>query len=192
MISFKSVSNKSLVTLCSIGVVLLFGLGYGCTALGYRGDCVAAEAGLKAQQEQVKNNYDNMWKRFREVTQVPSRYAGDLKKVFDSAMQGRYGKDGTRSVFTWIQEHNPTIDVSMYTKIQNVVEAGRVSFMAEQEQLLDKKRQYETLLQGNRAVFVGRLFEFPKIELDKIQILTSDQTEEVFGSKRAGEVKLSQ
>jgi hypothetical protein len=183
-------SNKSIIILCVVGVFLLFGLGYGCTALGYRSDCVAAEAGLKAQQEQVKNNYDNMWKRFREMSQVPSMYVGDLKKVFDSAMQGRYGKDGNKSVFAWIQEHNPTIDSSMYTKIQNAIESGRVSFMAEQEQLLDKKRQYETILQGNRGVFVGFLFRFPKIDTDKIQILTSDQTEEAFKAKKSDEIKL--
>ena len=185
------ISNKSLIILCAIGVVLAFGLGYGCTALEYRGDCVSAEAGLKAQQEQVKNNYDNMWKRFREMSQVPSMYVADLKKVFDSVMQGRYGKEGNKSVFAWIQEHNPSIDASMYTKIQAAIEAGRVSFMAEQEQLLDKKRQYETLLLGNRAVFVGFLFPFPKIEMDKIQILTSDQTEDAFKSKKADEIKLA-
>ena len=185
------ISNRSLVILCMVGVVFLFGLGYGCTALGYRSDCVSSEAGLKAQQEQVKNNYDNMWKRFREMSQVPSMYVGDLKKVFDSAMQGRYGKDGSKSVFAWIQEHNPTIDSSMYTKIQNAIESGRVSFMAEQEQLLDKKRQYEVVLNSNRGVFVGFLFSFPKIDMDKIQILTSDQTEDAFKTKKADEIKLA-
>ena len=112
----NSISTKTLVTLCVVGVIVLFGFGYGCTALGYRSDCVASETGLKAQQEQVKNNYDNMWKRFLEMSQVPSMYVKNLKLVFDSAMQGRYGKDGSKSVFSSIQEHNPTIDSSMYTK----------------------------------------------------------------------------
>jgi len=187
----NSISTKTLVTLCVAGVVVLFGLGYGCTALGYRSDCVASEAGLSAQQEQVKNNYDNMWKRFREMSQVPAMYVKDLKQVFDSAMQGRYGKDGSKSVFSWIQEHNPTIDASMYTKIQSAIEAGRISFMADQTQLLDKKRQYEVVLRGNRAVFVGFLFHFPAIDLSKIQILTSDQTEEAFRAKKADEIKLA-
>jgi hypothetical protein len=64
-------------------------------------------------------------------------------------------------------------------------------FMAEQEQLLDKKRQYEVVLNSNRGAFVGFLFSFPKIEMDKIQILTSDQTEEAFKSKKTDEIKLA-
>ena len=42
--------------------------------------------------------------------------------------------------------------------------------MADQEQLIDKKRQYEALLIGNRAVFIGFLFHFPTLDLNKIQI----------------------
>ena len=38
---------------------------------------------------------------------------------------------------------------------------------------------------------MGFLFSFPKIDMDKIQILTSDQTEDAFKSKKADEIKLA-
>lgn len=47
------------------------------------------------------------------------------------------------------------------------------------------------VLNSNRGAFVGFLFSFPKIDMDKIQILTSDQTEDAFKSKKADEIKLA-
>jgi len=52
-------------------------------------------------------------------------------------------------------------------------------------------RQYEVVRNGNRGAFVGLLFNFPRIDLDRIQVLTSDQTEDAFKSRRAGEINLS-
>lgn len=175
-----------------IGIITFFGFGYGCTAMSYRNSCAAAEAGIKAQQKQVENNYDSMWKRIQESAQVPDMYIGGLQKVFNTALSGRYGADGSKAVFAWIQEQNPQVDSSVYTKLQNTIEAGRVSFMAEQTQLLDMKRQYETLLTGSFSSWlVGGRFRFPTINLDDIKILTSEQTQEAFTTHKADKLKIA-
>ena len=59
-------TTRTIVILAVVGLLVLNALGYGCSCLGYRQDCVQAEAGLKAQYDQNRNNYDNMWKKFRE------------------------------------------------------------------------------------------------------------------------------
>lgn len=171
-------------------VLLLCGIGYGGCALGFRSDCVRAEAGIKAQYEQDKNNYDNMWKKFKEMAQVPAMYAADLQKVYDSAIQNRYGKDGSKAMFQFIKEHNPNFDSSMYSKLQAAIEAGRDSFAADQKQLIDRKREYETLLNGNTALVANLFFNFPHIDLSKYGILTSDETDDAFNKKKVEEIKL--
>jgi hypothetical protein len=185
----ESMDTKKIVILALVGTGLLFAVSFVGCAFGFRGDCVRAEAGIKAQYEQNKNNYDNMWKKFKEMAQVPEMYAADMKKVYDSAIQGRYGEGGSKAVFQFIQEHNPQLDPSVYVKLQSAIEAGRNSFMADQQQLIDKKREYEVILNGNRALFLN-WWGYPKIDLDKYGIVTSDVTEDAFGTKRSEEIDL--
>ncbi|HTK03980.1 MAG TPA: hypothetical protein VL500_00165 [Candidatus Eisenbacteria bacterium] len=174
----------------ALGVVLVFGIAYGGCALSFRSDCVAAEAGIKAQYKQNQNNYDNMWKKFKEMAQVPEMYVEDLKKVYDGAIKARYGENGSQAAIQFIHEHNPDFDAAMYTKLQSAIEAGRNGFEADQKQLIDKKRQYEVLLGGSKALFVGFWFGFPRIDLDKYDIVTSDETQKTFQDKKSDEIRL--
>lgn len=173
-----------------LGVAALFVVVYIASAFGYRGDCVRAEAGIKAQYKANQSSYDAMWKTFKEMAQVPEMYVADMRKVWDGAIQGRYGEGGSKAVVQFITEHNPTLDPSLYTRLQSAIEAGRNRFNADQQQLLAKKQAYEVVLEGNRSVFVGMWFEFPKINLDAFDIVTSDQTTEAFATKKATEIDL--
>lgn len=183
-------STKQIGILGSLGVAALFLVIFIGTAFSFRSDCVGLEAGIKAQHEQNKNNYDNMWKRFRESAQVTAMQAEDLKKLYDSAMTARYGEDGSRAAIQFIREHNPTLDSAVYVQLQRSIEAGRVSFAADQQQLIDKKRQYEVVLNSNRAVFVNWMFGFPRIDLAKYGIVTSERTDGAFQRGTDDEVKL--
>jgi len=159
------------------------------SVIGVNNDCVRMEAGIKAQYKQNQNNYDNMWKKFKEATQVNSMYTDDLKKVYDSAIQGRYAKS-SNVMMNWIKEHNPNFDASMYKNLQVMIESGRNTFESNQKMLLDKKRLYETSFQSFPNVFVARVLGFPKIDLDKYDIVTSEQTVDAFETKKAKEIKL--
>lgn len=184
-------SNKNQLMLAFAAVFFVFFCGYGCSAMSYRSECVKMEASIKAQHTQNKNVYDNNWKKFREMAQIPEMYTNDLKKLYDGALQSRYGAEGSKAVFQFIQEHNPQLDSAVYTKLQAAIEAGRNEFSASQATLIDKKREYETLLNGNQALFVNVWFGFPRIDLDQYGIVTSEKTEEVFKSgKDNTEIKL--
>jgi len=173
----------AIVVLSIVGVLVVFVFGISCSALNYRQDCVKSEAGIKAQYKQNQNNYDNMWKKFKEVAAVPSMYANDLKKLWSKAMDARYGNEG-QTMFRWIQEQNPNLDPAVYKQLQRTLEAGRNSFEADQKQLVDKKRQYEVMLKGTRSLFFNWFFMFPRMDLDKYDIVTSDKTEKVFEGKK--------
>lgn len=180
-------------TVIVLGFLVVFGIifaGFGCTALSYRSDCVRMEAKVVAQYDQNRNNYDNMWKKFREMAQVPDKYAGDMKKMWADTMRARYGEGGSKALFQFIQEHNPQLDPSMYVKLESAIEAGRNSFAADQQQLIDVRRQYEVVLKDNRALFVGWIFSYPTIDLKKYDIVTSDKTDDAFRTKKSDEVDI--
>lgn len=136
-----------------------------------------AEKELTATLNNNKNILAQYSNKVAEAAQVPEMYRDDLAKVVQAAMEGRYGNDGSKATWQWIQEQNPTVDVAVYAKLQVIIEAGRNEFRDAQTVLLDKKRAYETNLGYLWKGFWLRIAGYPSINLDDIKIVTNDRTE---------------
>jgi len=149
------------------------------------------EQQLKAVQTDNRNIYAQYGQKVLEVAQVPAMYRDDLTKVVTAAISGRYGADGSKATFQWLQEQNPSLDPSMYVKIQQVIEAGRDNFTNGQRRQIDLRRQYETALgsfwNGMFLKFAG----YPKITLADFDIVSTDRANEAFETKKeAGPIQL--
>lgn len=183
-------SKRLTIVLGFVFLVFIGAIGLVGSVIGINNDLVAQEEGLKAQYKQNQNNYDNYIKKLLESAQVTENYASDLKSLYKDAMAGRYGADGSKAVFQFLKEQNPNLDPSMYSKLQQMIEAGRNSFEAEQKSLLDKKRVYETGLRTFPNNLVAKFLGFPSKEIAEIDIVTSASTEETFRTKKSEPVNL--
>jgi hypothetical protein len=174
-------------TKVAIGIAVLMlvtGVSVVGSAVGVYNDCVNQENGLTAQYKQDQNNYDSLYKKVTETAGVTDKYAQDFKNIYDGVMKGRYGDNGSHAMFQMLKEQNPQLDVGVYKQLQQVIEAGRESFAAEQKTLLDKKRIYENTLNRIPGGLFAKAMGFPKIDLAKIDIVTSDRVEKAFDSKK--------
>jgi hypothetical protein len=148
------------------------------------------EKQLDAQYVQNQNVLGQYTLKIQEAVQVPTMYKDDLKEVLTKAMQGRYGADGSKAVFNWIKENNLSFDSSLYTKVQQMIEAGRNEFANEQRRMIDVKRAYETELGTVWTGFWMGLAGYPKLDLSKYKPVVAGDTAQVFERGTQDPIKL--
>lgn len=167
-----------------IGVVLALLIGVPVVSfIAYGNYGNAQERGIEAQYDQTKNVASRMSTSVLEAVQVPEIAKNDIIEVITAATEGRYGPDGANNVVVAIQEANPgQIDPSLYTRVQDIINAGRTDFANEQKILIDKKRAYETAIGNFWSGLWLRINGYPRIDLDKFNPVTDERTEQIFDS----------
>lgn len=149
-----------------------------------------SEANLNAVYESnvaVMNSYTV---KVQEVAQVPDMFRDDLRSVISETFQGRYGADGSKAVFQFIQENNMSLDPIMYRQIQQVMESGRNEFTVEQKKMVDQVRIYRTNLDTLWSGFWLRVAGYPKVDLKKYEVLATTEVRAKFESGTDTVIKL--
>lgn len=174
----------------------LFGLLLGTVLFGvsqyvvYKNRAVTLETRLKAVHEESSATLNNTTNKIREIAQVPDMYKADLYGLVEKTFSGRYGKDGSKAVFQFMQENNMTLDNELYRKVQVVIESGRNEFLTSQRVMIDAKRVYETQLNYAWSGFWMNIAGYPKVNLADFKALASDEVQTKFATGKDDVIKL--
>lgn len=149
------------------------------------------EASLKASQTDSRNVLAQLGQKIREVAQVPKMYADDVERVTTAAIEGRYGADGSKATFQWLQEQNPQLDPFLYSEIQQTIKGARKDFEVAQRRQTDIRRQYEGELGTFWRGFWLGVAGYPKVDLKEFDIVSTAEADEAFRTKQeAGPIQL--
>ncbi len=171
-------------------LVLAVGGTVAATWFKYANQGATLENRIVAVYDSNKANMNSYMTKIQEMTQVPAMYKADLQDIVRQTFEGRYGANGSKAVVQFIQEKNLNLDPGMYRQIQQAIEAGRNDFKTAQDQLIDAKRTYQTQLDKPWSGFWLGLAGYPKIDLNKYQIVTLGSVETKFETGRDEVLKL--
>ncbi len=173
---------------CAIlaAVMLLIGVIFGFTLLSWHNQA----AGLRNQYDmKVKDNgseFDNMWKKIQQTAAIPEAQKDAFKEIFNSYAGARSGNGGG-SLATLLKEQVPNVDLSIYTKLMNIVTGSRDTWTMRQKELVSIAEQYNRLLVTQPSGFFLGLFGHKMIDP---KVITSERTEETFRTGHDNDVTL--
>ena len=124
-----------------------------------------------------------MWKTFKEATQVTELQTEQFKDAYDALFQGR-GNDNL--LFNAIKEQNPTMDNSVYTKLQDIITSNRKTFDKNQKTITDMINNYNSYVQTN---FIMQFMSFEPLNMDDYVVLSS-KTNSAFATGEDDQINL--
>lgn len=148
------------------------------------------ERALEAKYADNENIYAQGTQAVIEIAQVPAMYTADLKSLVTADIQGRYGKDGSQATFQFLKERQLNLDPAMYRAIQQAMLAFRAKFENAQREILDQRRSYETAIGNVWEGFWLARAGYPKLDLKKFDIVTTDKARATFETKRDSGIQL--
>lgn len=143
---------------------------------------------ITAKEQANTAIFDNMWKKISQSAQVTDSQKDALKDVFTSYAEARSGGGGQGSFINAVKEAIPTVDVSIFKNLQNIIVGARDEWTANQIALVDIGREYNTMLDVFPSNILLRMFGFEKIN---VKIVTSTRTGEAFKTGKDDDVDLS-
>lgn len=168
----------ALVAIVSVGAGVL--IAY----VNYNNDAEALETAIEVQYKGNQSELANYGLKVVEAAKVSDKMKDALTEVATAAIQGRYGTEGSKAVFQWIQEQNPTVSPELYVQLQRIIEAGRTKFDNSQKLLLDKCGTYQNMRKQIPSKWFLSFAGFPKLgSLEKICTpITSEHARDAFNT----------
>jgi len=196
-----------------IGLVVAGVLAYGgitvyTTANSEYNAGLRLETQLSAQYQDNQNRLDASTKKIIESVGIANLQSEKARTILSEAVKGRYeGKmePGTGgALFSAIKEAYPQLDLSIYNKIVDLINAEREAFKNAQTLLLSQLQTYKTWKNTGiiRQWFVVKYFPSGNLEarigtkvykgaeaLEKMQlIVTSEGTDDAFNTGKQGPI----
>jgi hypothetical protein len=178
--------KSSIILLSSIAcilMVILISLGQ---LWSHRNTAVDLEERVNAQYRSNQSNYDSMWKKLVEMTQVTELQAKQFKDVYTGLITGRY--NDSKLLFKAIKEQNPSLNTKVYINIQEEISAGRTTFDENQKQLQDIIREYNSYIR--KKIIMTAVTGRKELDYDKY-LVTSQRTSNAFNTGKDDVIDLS-
>lgn len=136
---------------------------------------IETENQIELLNKQSENVLSTTTIKVQDATGIAGIYIDGLKDVVKGAMEGRYGKDGSRATFQWIQEQNPTgMPETMFLKVQNIVDGGGSEFKISQDRKMEYCKPYQDKLGYLVQGWLLKQAGFPKKDIAKLCQVVSD------------------
>ena len=177
-------NNSGNALLILIGLLIIIIIGASWFAGTYNG-LVRQENGIVAANEDLQNIHTSIFNQIKSQGLSVEKYGTMVTQAITTAIEGRYGKNGSQAAMQWIQENNPTIDSKIFEKLQVVIEAGYNKFESAQRTKIDKLRIYDNTMDSLFTGFVAKsVMGFPKkVTADMRKTITSAETTEMMKTK---------
>jgi hypothetical protein len=164
--------------------VLVLTLVAGITCIGISNGEVRLRNAIKAKQEDNKSEFDNMFKKIAQTTQVAKFDRDSLLRIFvEHAGARKVG--GENQLMTWVKESIPNVDPSCLKNLMNIIVSSRDQWTMRQKEILDLKREHDNL----RGTWPGSWIVGGRPEI-QVTIVTSTKTEKAFGTGKDDDVDM--
>jgi len=153
-------------------------------SISYKNDEVQLRNEADAQQKNLENIFDRVWKIIQQKAQVAEQYKTAFKENYTVIMGERYkeGQSGG-ALFNFIREHNPEFSHELYADLSRAIESERINFSREQTKMLDIAKEHKNLIQK----FPGSWF-LSGVKSIEVKLVTSARTSEAFATGQENEV----
>ncbi len=179
-------SNKIILTclIAAVGLFLIVAAVVGAMYVSASNGEIRLRNQIEAVQVDNQNEFDNMWKKISQVSQVTKAERQSVENIILGYAEGRTSAT-SGSFINAVREALPNISDKAFLNLQNTIIASRDSFTNRQKQLLDLKREHDNLL----MTFPSSLFVGSRERIDVV-IVTSSRTKESFETGEDNDVDL--
>lgn len=139
-----------------------------------------------AWQQKNEAVFDRVWKVIQQQAGVTQEYSTQFRAIYNDIMSAQ-NPAGQGTLLKFIQQSNPSFDSSLFAKLMSSIESNRLDFERAQIELIDRKREHDSLLQGIPSGWYLSLLGRGPVE---IKIVTSSKTEAAFESGKDDDVSL--
>lgn len=182
----KNFWEKNKAVIITGGVLFVFICIYSIMNISYNNYANRLEVAAENKEQACQVDYDAMWKIIQQQAGVVDKYKESFKDIYSDLINGRYSdNDGRGQFMSWIHEHNPNFDPSMFNKLMNTIESLRTDFATRQKELLAIQEDYnKSLVTFPGSHFIGNR------EKMKVTIVTSSKTQRVYETGQENDIEI--
>ncbi len=164
----------------AVATFLIVLMGYGISVSNTE---VRLRRAIEAKLTDNGSEFDNLFKKINQVCQVTEQQKTAISELVTGYAEARGGsKPG---FVTMLQEAVPNQSFTAYEKLANVITASRDSWTMRQKELIDLKREHDTL----RSTFPSSMIVGGRPEI-AIVVVTSSHAKEVMKTGSDDELDL--